>query len=157
MLAVGARGAPDAVPAGDLGAAEQAALSALEHHRELWMPFETARARLLLRQLQRRRRQRQAAADTLTAALGTFEALGSPLWAQRARDELERLTAVSAEGLGLTAAKSRIAQRAAAGLSNREIAAELFLSPKTVEMNLSTVYRKLGIRSRAQLHRRLSA
>ena len=49
----------------------------------------------------------------------------------------------------MTAAESRIAQRAAAGLSNREIAAELFLSPKTVEMKLFTVYRKLGIRSRA--------
>ena len=132
------------------------ALVALEHHLELPMPFETARTQLLLGQLQRRRRQRRAAAETLTAALGTFEELGSPLWADRVRAELDRLNAVSStEVSGLTPAEARIAQLASAGLSNREIAAELSLAPKTVEMNLSSVYRKLGIRSRAQLHGRI--
>ena len=120
------------------------------------MPFEPARTQLLLGQLQRRRRQRRAAAETLTAALGTFEELGSPLWADRVRAELDRLNAVSStEVSGLTPAEARIAQLASAGLSNREIAAELSLAPKTVEMNLSSVYRKLGIRSRAQLHGRI--
>jgi len=157
MLAVGVRGrAQILAAAGDLDAAEQAAEAALEHHRELPMPFETARTQLLLGQLQRRRRQRSAAAGTLTLALGTFEALGSPLWAARVRAELDRLNAVSSAGVsGLTPTQARIAQRAATGLSNREIAAELFLSVKTVEMNLSSVYQKLGIRSRAMLSARL--
>lgn len=156
MLAVGARGRAQIwAAAGDLEAAEQAAVAALDHHRGLPMPFETARTQLLLGQLQRRRRQRRAAAETLAIALSTFEELGSPLWAARARTELERLSAVSTEESGLTPAEARIARLAAAGRSNREIAAELSLAPKTVEMNLSAVYRKLGIRSRAQLHGRL--
>ncbi|MCV7081691.1 helix-turn-helix transcriptional regulator [Mycolicibacterium insubricum] len=49
-----------------------------------------------------------------------------------------------------------MAERAAAGMSNKEIAVELFIAPKTVEMNLTSAYRKLGIRSRSQLHARLS-
>lgn len=157
MLAVGARGrAQILAAAGDLEAAERAALAACEHHRELPMPFETARTQLLLGQLQRRRRQRRAAAETLTVALGTFEELGSPLWSARVRDELDRLNAASAAGVsGLTPAETRVARLAAAGLSNKEIAAELSLALKTVEMNLSAVYRKLDIRSRAQLHCRL--
>ena len=90
--------------------------------------------------------------------MSIFEELGSPLWAARVRDELDRLSAVSsAELSGLTPAETRIAQLAAAGRSNREIAAELSLATKTVEMNLSTVYRKLGIRSRTQLHGQLSS
>lgn len=159
MLAVGARGRAHILSAaGDLEAAERTATAALKHHRKLPMPFETARTQLLLGQLQRRRRQRRAAAETLSAALGAFEALGSPMWAARARTELERLSAVSSAGVsGLTPAEARIAHLAAAGRSNREIAAELSLAPKTVEMNLSAVYRKLGIRSRAQLHGRLNS
>ena len=157
MLAVGARGRAQILSAaGDLDAAERAALAALEHHQDLPMPFKTARTQLLLGQLQRRRRQRRAATETLTAALSTFEALGSPLWAARVRTELDRLSDMSTNGSGLTPAEMRIAQLAAAGRSNREIAAELSLAPKTVEMNLSAVYRKLGIRSRAQLHGRLN-
>jgi DNA-binding CsgD family transcriptional regulator len=73
------------------------------------------------------------------------------MWAERARVELGRLTAPVSDGLGLTAAEQRVAERAAAGLSNKQIAAELFIAPKTVEMNLSTAYRKLGIRSRTGL------
>jgi DNA-binding CsgD family transcriptional regulator len=120
------------------------------------MPFEKARTQLVLGQLQRRRRHRQDAAATLSEALRTFDAIGTPHWAQRARAELARVAGTPAAGAGLTPAEERVAQRAAAGRSNREIAAELFLSPKTVEMNLSRVYRKLGIRSRSQLHSRLS-
>ena len=79
MLAVGARGrAQILAAAGDLNGAERAARAALEHHRGLPMPFETARTQLLLGQLQRRRRQRRAAAETLTAALGTFQAPAAP-------------------------------------------------------------------------------
>jgi DNA-binding CsgD family transcriptional regulator len=68
---------------------------------------------------------------------------------------LDRLSVRTGAGTGLTDAEHRVAHRAAEGLSNKEIAALLFLSPKTVEMYLSAVYRKLGIRSRAQLASRL--
>jgi DNA-binding CsgD family transcriptional regulator len=156
MLAVGARGRGQILAArGDLEAAQRSVEQALTHHERLPMPFETARTQLLLGQLQRRRRQKQAAAATLSKALSTFENLGTPLWARRARAELARLSGTRAGG-GLTSAEERVARRAAAGLSNKEIAAELFVSPKTVETNLSSVYRKLGIRSRAQLHARLN-
>ena len=119
------------------------------------MPFERARTQLLLGQLQRRSRHKNAANQTLHEALGTFEAVGAPLWTTRARTELARINVTSTDGTELTPSEQRVAEQAAAGLSNRDIAAALFMSRKTVEMNLSRVYRKLGIRSRAQLHARL--
>jgi len=73
------------------------------------------------------------------------------LWAARARSELARSDVTPPDGAALTPSERRVAERAAAGLSNRDIAAEQFLSAKTVEMHLSRVYRKLGIRSRAAL------
>lgn len=157
MLAVGARGRAHLLAArGELEAAEEAVRQALVHHERLPMPFEKARTQLLLGQLQRRRRHKRLASATLAETLEAFERLGSPLWANRARAELARLTTTTASGSGLTPAEERVARHAAAGLSNKEIAAELFLAPKTVEMTLSSVYRKLSIRSRAQLHRRLT-
>jgi DNA-binding CsgD family transcriptional regulator len=158
MLAVGARGRAMILAArGDLDAAAAAAGQAIKHHDRLPMPFEWARTQLLVGQLQRRSRRKQAAAQALGEALNTFAAIGAPLWAARARAEVGRLHVAATDGTGLTASERRVAERAAAGLSNRDIAAELFLSQKTVEMNLSRVYRKLGIRSRAQLHARLNA
>ena len=124
---------------------------AMRHHDGLDMPFERARTQLLLGQVQRRRRTRTAAAEVLTAALSTFESLGSPLWADRARAELARTNLVMGDGQALSETERRTAELAAAGRSNREISAELFVSVKTVEMNLTRVYRKLGVRSRSQL------
>jgi DNA-binding CsgD family transcriptional regulator len=123
----------------------------MTHHQRLPMPFETARSQLLLGQLQRRRRRRQDAAASLRAALDTFERLGVPLWAARARADLDRLDSPRGDGQRLTAAEQRTAKLAATGRSNKEIAAELFISEKTVEMYLSGAYRKLGVRSRAGL------
>src|SRR5262249_36830585 len=120
------------------------------------MPFERARTQLLIGQLHRRSRHKQSATNNLEQALSTFETIGAPLWAARARADLARVNVAPTDGTGLTPSERRVAEKAAAGLSNRDIAAELFLSPKTVEMNLSRVYRKLGIRSRAQLHTRLN-
>lgn len=115
MLAVGARGRAHWLAArGELEAAERAAVEALVHHQRLPMPFETARTQLLLGQVQRRRRRRRAAEVTLREALTVFEGLGAPLWARRARDELDRVR-VSAAGGGLTAAERRVAERAARG------------------------------------------
>lgn len=156
MLATAARGrALIHAAGGDLERAENAALAALTFHDRLPMPLEKARTQLVLGQLQRRQRRRQAATATVSEALATFEGLGARLWQQRAEAELSRLAGARENASVLTPAEERVARHAAAGLSNREIATELFLSPKTVEMNLSKVYRKLGIRSRAQLHTRL--
>ena len=155
MLAVGARcRALVHAAEGDLDAALEAAQAALAHHDRLPMPFERARTQLLLGQLQRRRRRTAAAHENLSQAAAAFDELGSPLWAQRAHSELSRLTART-PGAALTDSERQVAEHAAAGLTNRQIAATLFLSEKTVEMHLSNAYRKLGIRSRAQLAERL--
>lgn len=152
MWAIGARGRAHVDAArGNLDAAEHALQEAMNHHRRLPMPFETARTQLLFGQVQRRYRRRHAASETLRGALAAFERLGAPLWARRAECELRHLTTPLGGGSGLTAAERRIAERAAAGLSNKQIAAELFVAPKTVESNLSSAYRKLGIRSRSGL------
>jgi len=152
MRAVGARGRAALHAArGDLDAATNAVQQALRHHERLPMPFERARTQLLAGQLHRRRRHRQAAAATLSEALDTFDALGARLWAARAHSALSHAHTATTDATGLTAAETRIAERAAAGLTNRDIAAELFLSPKTVETTLTRVYTKLGIRSRAAL------
>ncbi|WP_420090482.1 helix-turn-helix transcriptional regulator [Mycolicibacterium duvalii] len=141
---------------GDVAAAEQSAQQAMREHELLPMPFERARTQLVLGQLQRRLRRKSAAAATLTDALRTFERLGTPLWAQRAQAELSR-TAVSASGGagGLTTSEQRVAELAASGATNKEIAAAMFITPKTVEHHLTKIYRKLGIGSRAELGRRM--
>ena len=150
MLAVGARCRAMWLAArGDLDAAEDSAHQSISHHRRLPMPFEHSRTRLLLGQIQHRQRHREAAAATLRAALSSFEEMGTALWAQRARDALAR--AEPGPGADLIPSEQRIAELAAAGMSNQDIAAALFISSKTVEANLTRVYRKLAIRSRAQL------
>ncbi|BBX10647.1 LuxR family transcriptional regulator [Mycolicibacterium aichiense] len=155
MLATGARcRALMAAARGDLEAAFGHAERAMAHHDRLPMPFERARTLLLVGQLLRRRRRPQAAYEALRQAADVFTEIGSPLWASRAQSELDRLAARSAGGV-LTGAERQVAEYAAAGMSNKQIATALYLSPKTVEMYLSNVYRKLGIRSRAQLAGRL--
>ena len=138
---------------GDVDAATATAEAAMAEHERLPMPFERARSQLLLGQLQRRQRRRDAAASTLREALTTFESMDAPLWADRVRAELERTIAGRGRGGELTASEQRVAELAASGMTNQEVAAALFISPKTVEANLSRIYRKLGIHSRAELGR----
>jgi DNA-binding CsgD family transcriptional regulator len=158
MLAVGARcRAMLQAGRGDVAAALATAELALTEHRRLPMPFERARSQLLLGQLQRRQRRRDAAAVTLQEALQTFEQLGTALWAERAKAELARGVSGRRRSHGLTATEEHVAELAASGMTNRDIAAALFISPKTVEVNLSRVYRKLNIHSRTQLYRALDA
>jgi len=153
MLAVGARCRSMLLAArGDVDAAMQQAQRAMIEHDRLPMPFERARTQLLLGQLQRRQRQREAASVTLREALAAFEDLGTPLWAQRARAELNRASGTRTRA-ELTASEQRVAELAATGMSNRDMAAALFISPKTVEANLSRIYRKFNIHSRAELGR----
>jgi DNA-binding CsgD family transcriptional regulator len=131
---------------GACSAAEQALID----HKRLPMPFELARTQLVLGQLRRRGGERRAARDMLQRALATFEALGAPLWAQKACDEISRI-GVRRAPTQLTVGEQRVAELAAQGLTNKQIGAALFLTRRTVEANLARVYQKLDIRSRAEL------
>jgi DNA-binding CsgD family transcriptional regulator len=154
MLAVGARCRAMSLAArGEVEAATVAAEQAMAEHDRLSMPFERARTQLVLGQLLRRQRRKEAASIALREALSTFEARNNPLWADRVRAELARTNVAPNSGGGLTPSEQRVAELAASGMTYREVAAALFISPKTVEVNLSRIYRKLGIHSRAELGR----
>ena len=141
---------------GDLPGAEEAMEAALAVHRRLTMPFEEARTLLAAGGVHRRARHKHASGVFLRAACATFEDLGATQWAARAREEIGRLGVRSpqpgSDG-GLTVAERRVAMLAAAGQTNPEIAAELFMGRRTVEAHLSRVYRKLRVRSRTELCR----
>jgi len=137
---------------GDTDTAIGAAQRALDQHDRVPMPFERARTQLVLGQILRRQRKREAASRRLQEALASFEELGTQLWAQRAREDLQRARGTRRHEQ-LTASEHRVAELAATGATIREIAAALFISEKTVESNLSRVYRKLRIHSRAELGR----
>jgi DNA-binding CsgD family transcriptional regulator len=139
---------------GDLDGSYRALQSALELHDRLGEPFERARTLLVLGSVQRRDRKKRAARQSLGRALEAFEALGARLWAGRTRAELARVGGRS-PAAGLTPTERRIAELIASGRTYREAADALFISPKTVQWNLSKIYRKLGIRSRAELAGRL--
>lgn len=156
MLAVGARCRAMLLAAkGDLDQALLCATAAMTHHDLLPMPFERARTQVLLGRLYRRSRRKDAATTTLREALETFAAIGAPLWAGRVRAELARADVAHAGTDELTPSEKRVAELAAAGMTNRDIAAALFISPKTVETNLARAYRKFGIHSRTQLNRHI--
>jgi DNA-binding CsgD family transcriptional regulator len=125
-------------------------------HDDVPQPFDRARTLLALGTTQRRAKQRAEARGSLEAALAVFEELGAPLWSERARAEIARLGGRRVRDRDeLTETERRIAELAAGGRSNREIAGELFVSERTVESNLTRAYRKLGVRSRTELARRL--
>ena len=139
---------------GRLDEAIEAAQTAVRIHEELSLPFEHARSLLVLGGVQRRAKQRRAARESLTAAIEAFGRLGATRWAERAAAERTRVGGRTAiEGLSET--ELRVAQLVAEGRSNKEVAAELFVSVRAVESNLSKVYAKLGIRSRTELARRI--
>ncbi len=121
------------------------------------LPFERARTLLVKGQIERRVNKKLAAKESLANALGIFEHLGSPPWAARTQAEIGRLGLRHRPPDELTATERRIAELAATGMTNRQVAEAAFVSPKTVEANLARVYRRLGIRSRAELGARMSA
>ncbi|WP_329565493.1 ATP-binding protein [Kitasatospora sp. NBC_01266] len=137
--------------------AESGYLAALELHAAADRPFELARTNLLFGEWLRRDRRKSEARSRLRAALEVFERLGAAPWAERARAELGAagsaapVAAPAGPLAGLTPQEEQIARLAAKGLSNREIAAQLFLSPRTVGHHLYKAYPKLGIASRAEL------
>ncbi len=142
---------------GDLQGAIAAADGAVRTHARLAEPFELARTLLALGIVQRRLRRNRAARETLHSALGRFEALGAPLWADRARAELARVGGRVGSPGTLTPAEGRIAALVAQGRSNKEVASELYLSVHTVEAALTRAYAKLGVRSRTQLARQFAS
>jgi DNA-binding CsgD family transcriptional regulator len=134
--------------------------AALRLHEIAGAPFEAARTRLCAGQRLRRDGARIEAREQLRAAADGFHAIGAAPWTEAAARELgatgQRLRR-RAPGTpeALTAQERAIADLVAAGASNKDVAAELFLSPKTVEAHLTRIYRKLGVNSRTQLARRL--
>lgn len=151
MLAVGGRCRALLLAArGDVDAAHGVAAQAMLSHGRLPMPFARARTQLALGQIERRSRRHDAASVALREALATFEDLGTPIWAERAQSELDRATVGSRRTAVLTPSELRVAELAATGMTNRAVAAALFISPKAAEAYLTRVYRKLGIRSRAE-------
>jgi DNA-binding CsgD family transcriptional regulator len=113
--------------------------------------FELGRLFVTLGQSERRLRRKQAARSALELAVRLFTSCRADAWAVRARAELARAGAPRAVGDQLTVTERRASELAAAGASNSEIAAELYISRRTVEVNLARSYSKLGIRNRAQL------
>jgi DNA-binding CsgD family transcriptional regulator len=138
----------------DAAAAQLAA--AAEAYRALGTGWEAARALLVLGRAQRRAKKRAAARDSLEQARAGFEQLGCPGWAQAVAAELDRISGRrAAPAGGLTPGERRVAELAAAGLSNKQVAAKLYVSVYTVEAHLSRAYAKLGVGSRTQLARAL--
>jgi DNA-binding CsgD family transcriptional regulator len=155
-LAIAARcRAQLAAAQGDLVSAIAAVEEALALHEEGDWPFERARALLVLGRTQRRLKQKSAAKRSLDEALAIFDRLPAPLWGERAREEIRRIGLRHVASTELTENERRVAELAASGLTNRQVAGRLFMSPKTVEANLARAYRKLGIHSRAELGARL--
>lgn len=142
---------------GDSEGALEESVAAVAALAALSSPFEHGRTQLVHGQLLRRANQRRAAAGALADAQAIFERLPAPLWAARARGEAARLGRRRDAGRSLTPGEREVALLAAGGMTNQQVAATLFISPKTVEANLGRAYAKLGIRSRAELGRVMAA
>jgi DNA-binding CsgD family transcriptional regulator len=141
---------------GDAEAALEWLEQALLEHERLPNAFERGRTLLqhgiVLRRLKRKRHAR----ESIQAALEIFTQHGARLWAAKAEAELARISGGSPGATNdLSETERRIATLVAAGRANKQIAAELHITVRTVESNLTRVYRKLGIRSRSQLAARL--
>jgi DNA-binding CsgD family transcriptional regulator len=147
-----------AVIADDAEAAERLFEEALEHHAREGLAYQVARTKLAYGEWLRRVRRKIDARAQLRTALDTFEGLGLKLWAERARGEL-KATGETARKRDvstlddLTPQELRIAQLVAGGATNRDVAAQLFVSPKTVEYHLRKVFLKVGVNSRVELAR----
>jgi DNA-binding CsgD family transcriptional regulator/tetratricopeptide (TPR) repeat protein len=136
---------------GELDAAIASVEEALLVHQHARLPFERARTLLVAGQIRRRRKEKLLAREMLLAARAIFDGLGAPGWSARSGQELARLGLRRSLWCDLTPSEEAIARMVANGLTNREVASALFISHKTVEANLSRIFRKLGIRSRREL------
>src|ERR687898_814003 len=137
-------------------AADEMFRAALDHHSRSQRPFERARTELSYGECLRRARRRVDAREHLRAALDTFEDLRAAPWRERALQELrasgERARQRDQHALPqLTAQELQVARFVAQGLSNRDVAAQLFVSPRTIDFHLRNVFTKVGVSSRTQL------
>ncbi len=131
---------------------------ALNWHRRSPRIPDRARTQLALGEYLRRNRRRSDARGPLREALDTFETLGATFWAERARQELRASGETARRGADvtpgqLTPQEAQVAAQVRQGLSNKEVAARLFVSPRTVDFHLRNVYTKLGITSRTSTRR----
>jgi DNA-binding CsgD family transcriptional regulator len=140
---------------GETDAAVRVLEAALESDAAAVYPFERGRTLLALGTARRQVRHSRAARETLEQAVAVFQELDASLWLDRASAELRRVSGRRPLAGQLTETERRVAELAAKGRRNKEIAAELFLSVGTVESYLSRIYRKLAVRSRTELARRL--
>ncbi|GAA0256850.1 ATP-binding protein [Cryptosporangium japonicum] len=149
-----------ALVATDPGVAEENYREAMRLHRLGRHEFERARTELLYGHELRRRRGASAAREVLHDALDTFRQLEAEPWARACQGELratgEDARPASAPTPDLTPQQLRIARFAAQGATNREIAAQLYLSVRTVDHHMRNIFVRLGVRSRVELVRRLS-
>jgi ATP/maltotriose-dependent transcriptional regulator MalT len=136
---------------GELDRAASKLRSAVHAEAELPLPLEQARTWLALGRTLRRAKRRSEAREALTEARTRFHDLGASLWAAQATQELARVGGRTPADAGLTPTERRVAGLVAEGRSNKEAAAALFVSVKTVEVTLTRVYRKLGVRGRSEL------
>lgn len=152
LCAVAARvGALVAATSGARDDAIALARRAVELAEQTPLVIEHARAQLTLGQVARRFKEKTAARDALTEALAAFERLGAERFAERTRRDLARVGLSPTRGTGLTDTERQVALAAATGRTVRQVGDELFMSPKTVESNLTRIYRKLGLSTRAEL------
>lgn len=126
--------------------------------QEAGRPFEQARSRLLHGEWLRRERRKTEARAQLRGALETFERLGAAPWAEHARAELRAAGETAAQPVpdalaALTPQELQVVRLAATGATNKEIGAQLFLSPKTVGHHLYRAFPKLGVSTRTELAR----
>ncbi len=121
------------------------------------IPVERGRTLLAVGAVQRRLQQRASARKSLMDAAAIFDCIGARLWSARARAEVARIGGRAPGPQDLTETERRVAELVARGLSNREVAAELFVTVRAVESTLTKTYNKLGLRSRTELASRLSS
>jgi DNA-binding CsgD family transcriptional regulator len=136
---------------GDRDGAVRLAQAAVRQFAATPLVVELARAHLTLGQIHRRFKEKSAARTALSDALEVFERLGAERFAERARQDLARIGLRAPASDSLTETERRVAELAAKGRTVRQVGDELFISPKTVEANLTRVYRKLGLSGRAEL------
>lgn len=144
----------------DDSAVEATALRAIELHTEVSFPFEAARTNLATGERRRRMGARRAARVVLAEAYSEFARLGARPWAERAAAELRAAGGRVGPGdrdrdplVTLSPQEVQVARFVADGATNQETAAAMFLSIKSIERHLTSIYRKLGIRSRTELGR----
>jgi DNA-binding CsgD family transcriptional regulator len=136
---------------GDLGSAVTILERSLHAAQQAPLPFERARVLLLLGRVQRRATHKRAARATLEQAVEAFDRMGARRWAHNARDELGRIGGRAPARGTLSDTERQVVALVTQGLSNKEVASALFVTPKAIEANLSRVFAKTGVRSRSEL------